>query len=193
MIITYVARGMESMRGFDIFMKMAKILGPRRKGVLFVMVGQDRICYGGGARFTGGKTFKEWALSREEYDLSRFHFTGLLQTPELAGLFSLTDLHVYLTVPLVLSWSLIDALASGAKVLASDTAPVREMIRHGENGLLTDSFDAEMMAGAAEQVLDAPRDYSHLGRNGAAMIRERYRLDVCLPQILDLYRSVPPD
>lgn len=188
-IVTYVARGMEAMRGFDVFLKMAKILGDRRKDVLFVVVGQDRICYGGDARFTEGKTFKEWVLSKDEYDLSRFLFTGLMPTPELAGLFSLTDLHVYLTVPFVLSWSLMDALACGATVLASDTAPVREMIRHGENGLLTDFFDAEAMADAAGRVLDHPGDYRHLGENGVAMIREKYSLDVCLPQILGLYRG----
>ena len=192
-IVTYVARGMESIRGFDVFMKMAKILGDRRKDVLFVVVGQDRVCYGGDERFTEGKTFKEWVLSRDDYDLSRFHFTGLLPTPELAGLFSFTDLHVYLTVPFVLSWSLMDALACGATVLASDTAPVREMIRHGENGLLTDFFDAEAFADAAGRVLDAPGDYRELGRNAVAMIRSEYSLDVCLPRILELYRGVMGD
>jgi glycosyltransferase involved in cell wall biosynthesis len=189
-IVTYVSRGMESMRGFDIFMKMAKALGERRRDVLFVVVGQDRVCYGGDERYTEGKTFKEWVLSRDEYDLSRFHFTDLLPTPELAGLFSLTDLHVYLTAPFVLSWSMMDALACGATVLASDTAPVREMITHGENGLLTDFFDHEAMAETASQVLDSPGDYRHLGRNALEMIRSKYSLDICLPQILELYRSV---
>ena len=111
-----------------------------------------------------------------------------MPTPELAGLLSFTDLHVYLTVPFVLSWSLMNALACGATVLASDTAPVREMIRHGENGLLTDFFDAETMADTAGRVLDHPEDYRHLGENGVAMIRRQYSLDVCLPQILGLYR-----
>lgn len=188
-IVTYVARGMESMRGFDVFMKMAKILADRRKDVLFVVVGQDRVCYGGDERHTGGLTFREWVLSRDEYDLSRFLFTGLLPTPELAGLFSLTDLHVYLTVPFVLSWSLMDALACGATVLASDTAPVREMITHGRNGLLADFFDAEAMADAADRVLDHPGDYRRLGENGAALIREKYSVDVCLPEVLELYRD----
>ncbi len=153
-IITYVARGMESIRGFDVFMKMAKILGDRRKDVLFVVVGQDKVCYGGDERYLGGKTFKQWVLSNDDYDLSRFVFTGLLPTPDLARLFAITDVHVYLTVPFVLSWSLMNALACGATVIASDTGPVREMIVHGENGLLADFFDAEAMANLASEVLD---------------------------------------
>jgi glycosyltransferase involved in cell wall biosynthesis len=100
---------------------------------------------------------------------------------------SVSDLHVYLTVPFVLSWSLMDALARGATVLASDTSPVRDVIEHNHNGLLTNFFDVEAMAGAAEQVLDAPQDFKHLGRNGVALIHDRYRLEVCLPQMRQLY------
>jgi glycosyltransferase involved in cell wall biosynthesis len=188
-IVTYVARGMESMRGFDIFMRMAKLLCERRNDVLFVVVGQDRVCYGGDQKVTGKMTFKEWVLSRDQYDLSRFVFTGLMPTPALAQLLAMTDLHVYLTVPFVLSWSLMDALACGATVLASETAPVREMIEHEKNGLLVDFFDVEGFAAAAGRVLDAPGKFKPLGQAGVEMIRSRYSLDVCLPQHLQLYRD----
>ena len=119
---------MESIRGFDIFMRAANIVCRRRSDVQFVMVGDDRVVYGGDAEFTGNRSFKDWVLATESFDLSRFHFAGTLPPTLLAELFSATDLHVYLTVPFVLSWSLMNALACGATVLASDTAPVREMI-----------------------------------------------------------------
>jgi glycosyltransferase involved in cell wall biosynthesis len=189
-IVTYVARGMESMRGFDIFMKTARRLCELRKDVQFVVVGDDRVCYGGDQDVTGNKSFKDWVLSQGQYDLSRFIFTGLLPPPTLAQLLAVTDLHIYLTVPFVLSWSLMDALACGATVLASATAPVQEMIEHGKNGLLADFFDVEGLATAAGKVLDAPQDFKHLGRAGVAMIRERYSLEVCLPQMLALYQQV---
>jgi glycosyltransferase involved in cell wall biosynthesis len=188
-IVSYVARGMESIRGFDIFMKAARLLCQRRRDVFFVVAGEDRVCYGGDRDFTGKQTFKEWVLARDDYDLSRFLFTGLLPVGQLSQLFALTDLHIYLTVPFVLSWSLMDALACGATVLASDTAPVREMIEHGKNGLLTDFFDHEALADTAGRVLDAPGDYKHLGQAGVELIRERYSLDVCLPRMLHLYED----
>ena len=198
-IVTYVSRGMESMRGFDVFMKAAKLLCERRKDLLFVVVGQDRVCYGGDREVTGQQSFKEWLLSRDDFDLSRFLFAGLLPPTDLAQLFSLSDLHIYLTVPFVLSWSLMNALACGTTVLASDTAPVREMIRHEENGLLIDFFDVEGLADLAGKVLDAPHAYKHLGRAGTRLIQERYSLEVCLPQMLMLYedavhgyRETPP-
>jgi glycosyltransferase involved in cell wall biosynthesis len=188
-IVTYVSRGFESIRGFDIFMQAAKKLYQRRSDVLFVVVGDDRICYGGDEEFIGGKSFKQWVLARDDYDLSRFLFTGLMPTTALAHLLAVTDLHIYLTVPFVLSWSLLNALACGATVLASDTAPVREVVAHGTNGLLVDFFDADAIAEQADRVLNAPGDYKHLGRAGVELVEDRYSLDVCLPRMLALYED----
>jgi glycosyltransferase involved in cell wall biosynthesis len=188
-IVTYVARGMESMRGFDVFMRVAKRIYQERSDVLFVVVGQDRVCYGADREFTGSRTFKEWVLEQDDYDLSRFLFTGMLPPAALADLLAISDLHIYLTVPFVLSWSLMNALACGTTVLASDTAPVREMIRHGETGLLAGFSDVDGLARAALQVLADPGAYRHLGAAGAALIREQYSLDVCLPQMLLLYED----
>ena len=188
-IVTYVSRGMESMRGFDIFMKVARRLAERRPDVLFVVVGQDRICYGGDLDVVGGRSFKDWVLNQEKYDLSRFIFPGLLPVPALAELLALTDLHIYLTVPFVLSWSMMNALACGATVLASNTEPVREMITHGQNGLLNDFFDIDGFVNQADAVLSRPGDYQRLGTAGTAMIHERYSLEVCLPQMLKLYEA----
>ena len=189
-VVTYVSRGMESLRGFDVFMRIAKRLCQLRKDVLFLVVGEDRIAYGGDARFTEGKTFKQWVLARDDYDLSRILFLSRLPASDLARLLCLTDLHIYLTAPFVLSWSLMDALACEATVLASSTAPVCEMIRHEENGLLADFFDIDQFVAEALRVLDDPEQFAHLGQAGRKMIEERYSLKVCLPQLLNLYETV---
>lgn len=189
-IVTYVARGMESMRGFDVFMKMAKIICDRRRDVVFAVVGEDRVCYGGDSKVTGTESFKQWVLSQDDYDLNRIRFLGRIPPDQLARLLAVSDLHVYLTVPFVLSWSLMNALACGATVLASGTAPVGEMIEHEKNGLLVDFFDAREMADVAQTVLDSPGDFKHLGAAGAKMIQERYSMDVCLPRMLELYDEV---
>ncbi len=189
-VVTYVSRGLESLRGFDIFLEAAHQICQKRADVLFLVVGQDRIAYGGDKRFTEGKTFKQWLLSQRQYDLSRILFLGRLPSEDLSRLFSLTDAHVYLTAPFVLSWSLMNALACGATVIASDTAPVREMITHEQNGLLVDFFDVEQIIDRLEHVLDDPNAFSKLGQAGRQMIEDSYSLEVCLPQMLELYQSV---
>jgi len=185
-IVTYVARGMEAMRGFDLFMKTAKKIADRRSDVAFVIVGSDRVCYGGDERFTGGKSFKEWVLAQDNYDLSRFVFPGLLTEADLAKLLAVTDLHIYFTVPFVLSWSLLNAMSCGAVVLASDTPPVREVVEPGRTGLLQPFFDVDSFAETALEVLADPARYAPLGANAAALVREKYSLDVSFPKFLQL-------
>ncbi len=192
-IVTYVSRGMEAMRGFDIFMKIAKRLCDRRDDVLCIVVGEDRVAYGGDLRFTEGKTFKHWVLSQDNYDLNRILFLGRIPPDQLAQLFSISDLHFYLTVPFVLSWSLVNALACGATVMGSDTAPVREMIQHSENGLLFDFFDIDAAVEMAERVLDHPEEFQHLGPTAVERVHTNYSLETCLPRLLALYESVVTD
>ncbi len=189
-VITYVSRGFESMRGFDIFMKVAKRLCDERSDVVFVVIGEDRVCYGGDDKFTNGKTFKQWVLTQDDYDLDRILFPGRLPPDKLARLLSISDLHIYLTVPFVLSWSLMNSLACGAPMLASKTGPVEEMIKHGENGRLADFYDVDAFVEQANQLLDDPAEARRLGDAGSQMIREQYSLDHCLPKMLELYRSV---
>ncbi|HUY32780.1 MAG TPA: glycosyltransferase [Pirellulales bacterium] len=188
-IVTYAARGLESLRGFDIFMRMARRICDRRGDVLFVVAGQDQICYGGDQKVIGGDSFKSWVLAQDAYDLARFAFVGFLPPSQLAQLFSISDLHVYLTAPFVLSWSLFDALACGATVLASNTPPVRELIEQGRTGLLVDFFDVDGLADAACHVLDNPEEFRALGTNAIELIRDKYSLDVCLPRQMELFEE----
>jgi glycosyltransferase involved in cell wall biosynthesis len=189
-VVTYVSRGFESMRGFDIFMQTARRIYDRYPDVLFLVVGTDKMSYGGDEEYISPhKTFKEWALARENYDLSKFRFLGRIPPTELAKVLASGDLHIYLTVPFVLSWSMMDAMSCGAVVLGSDTAPVREMIQDGENGLLASFFDPDELADKALRVLRDPASARALGRNAEKIIMERYSLEAVLPRMLALYRS----
>jgi glycosyltransferase involved in cell wall biosynthesis len=187
-IVTYVSRGFESMRGFDIFMRSAKLIAQEYPNVMFFIVGTDRIAYGGDENYIPGyKSFKEWVLSREEYDLSKFVFAGRLAPLELGRLLATTDLHIYLTVPFVLSWSMMDAMSCGAVVLGSRTPPVEEMITDGKNGLLADFFHPEDFAAKAVAVLKDPAAYRPLGQAAEAFITEQYSLEAMLPKMLAMY------
>src|SRR5439155_2228388 len=110
-----------------------------------------------------------------------------LSPQDLGKLMAAGDLHIYLTVPFVLSWSMMDAMSCGAVVLGSATTPVKEMIRHGENGLLADFFNADDIATKAIEVLKDPDAHRPLGRAAEQMIVERYSLEAVLPQMLALY------
>jgi glycosyltransferase involved in cell wall biosynthesis len=189
-IVTYVSRGFESMRGFDIFMRAARVIAQEYPDVLFVVVGSDRVCYGGDEKHIRHPTFREHVVAGGDYDLSKFLFTGLVPVSTLVDILSISDLHIYLTVPFVLSWSLLNALACGCTVLASNTAPVVEMMVDGENGLLVDFFDVDGLVQRAVEVLRDPTAFRTLGERGAALIGERYALGVTLPRLVGLFDRV---
>src|SRR5438270_10818562 len=175
------------MRGFDIFMRSAKLIAEQYPDVIFIVVGTDRIAYGGDEGYIQGhKTFREWVMAQQPYDLSKFAFVGRISPFELTKLLASTDLHIYLTVPFVLSWSMMDAMSCGAVVLGSATTPVKEMIRDGENGLLSDFFSPEDFAAKAIEVLKDPDAFRPLGRAAEQMIAAQYSLEAVPLRMLAL-------
>jgi glycosyltransferase involved in cell wall biosynthesis len=189
-VVTYVSRGFEAIRGFDIFMRTAKRIAEEYPDVVFVVVGDDRVEYGHDRRYMGEhKSLRAWLMEREEFDLSKFIFAGRLSQRTLAKLLAATDLHVYLTVPFILSWSLMDAMSCGAVVLGSATPPVMEMVRDGHTGLLADFFDVEGLAQQALKVLKDPGAYRPLGRAAEQMVQEMYSVEAVVPQMLRMYEA----
>ncbi len=189
-VVTFVARGLESVRGFDLFMGLTRRLGAARPDVHFVVVGGDATHYGWDTIFSGGRTFKEWVLARYDGGLSRVHFLGMVDPPRLADVLARSDLHVYLSVPFVPSWSLLNALSAGCVVLAGDVAPVREIIEPGRHGLLAPLFDLEELTRVALRVLADPAEYAPLGEAGRRLVEERYSVEVAVPALKDFFERV---
>ncbi len=185
-IVSYVSRGFESTRGFDIFIRTAKRIYEDHPNVLFVCVGSDRVCYGGDLRFIKEKSFREHVEKKENPDPSKFFYTGRMQTQELADLLSISDLHIYFTVPFVLSWSLFNAMSSSCRIVSCRVAPVEEAIIHGQSGLLADFYDVEGHARNALNILRAPADWAHLGDNARRTVEAKYDLSRTLPQFMRL-------
>ena len=189
-VVTFVSRGLESIRGFDVFMAVAHRISRERADVLFVVVGNEETYYGWDKLHTGQPSFKKWVLDRGKYDLSRFLFTGTVDPARLANIFRITDLHLYLTAPFVLSWSLLSAMASGAVVLASDVPPVREVIESGVNGLVEPLFDVDRLTETALRVLADPAAFAPLGLAARSTIEARYSIEVAIPELKDYFERV---
>jgi glycosyltransferase involved in cell wall biosynthesis len=188
-VVTYVSPGLESVRGFDIFMKAAKIISQQSPDTLFLIAGDERTVYGHEQFQLGDKSFKQWVLSQDQYDLSRFHFLGVIPANDLATLFSLSDVHMYLTVPHLVSGSLLQAMASECMVVGSATAPVMEFIDNDVNGLLTDFYDHEGLAQRALQVLKDPGAMRPLGQAARSRIVERYEVRKCLDDLALFFQN----
>ena len=151
-IVSYVSRGFEAYRGFPQAMQALALLQRGRSRVHVMIAGSDAVCYGAGRE--DGRTWAYWARQEAGLDPERTHWLGALQTADYHALLAHTQAHLYLTVPFVLSWSLIEAMAAGCPLVASDTAPVQELIRDGAEGLLVPFWDPEAISQGLQRLLE---------------------------------------
>jgi len=186
-VVTFVARNLEPYRGFHTFMRMLPLLQRLRPRAQVVIVGGEGVSYG--AAPPGGGSWKEAMLQElgDDLDRRRVHFVGRVPHPVLHELFRVSACHVYLTVPFVLSWSLLEAMSCGALVIGSATPPVQDVIVDGRNGLLVDFFDHQALAQRVASVLADPSPHAGLRQAARQTVVERFDLArVCLPQQLEL-------
>ena len=187
-VVTYVARGMEPYRGFPQAMAAFAEVQKRRPRAHVVIVGEDRVAYG--RRLPEGDSYRQKMLRELDFDLDRLHFTGRLPRNLYREVLLASSVHVYLTIPFVLSWSMIEAMSAGCLLVASDTDPVREVARDGENALLVDFFDTAALAERICDTLDRPGDLAHLREGARRTAVERYALAKLVPQRARLLEAV---
>jgi glycosyltransferase involved in cell wall biosynthesis len=187
-VVTYVARGMEPYRGFPEFMETVSILQKQRPNLQVVILGKDRVAYG--STRSDGKSYKEWALETFELDLDRVHFLGLQPLQVFRALMQISSAHVYLTVPFVLSWSMLEAMGTGALIVGSDTDPVRELVTDGDTGVLVPFGEPQAIADKLMHVLDNPSEYQDVRKNARDLILAKYSTNDLLPRYWDLIQTV---
>lgn len=177
-LVTYVATGMEPMRGFPEFMQAVSALQRRCPQCDVVVVGEDRTEYSN--PLASGKTYRQLMLDMYPYDLSRLHFTGRLSREEYRQVLWASSAHVYLTFPYILSWSMLEAMACGCLLLGSATPPVQEVLQDGENGLLVEFFDVKGLFDKLVAVLENPAAYVRLRQNARETVLQRYEAKAML-------------
>jgi glycosyltransferase involved in cell wall biosynthesis len=186
-LITYVARNLEPYRGFHSFMRAIPEIQKRRPKARIVIVGGDEVSYS--PRLPPGETYRQRLLREIEgkADLSKVCFTGRIPYAQYLALLRRSSVHVYLTYPFVLSWSLLEAMSAGCLVVASHTPPVEEVLRDGENGLLVDFFSTEQIAAAVAHALEHQQELEPLRQRARGSVIAGYDLKrVCLPAQLGL-------
>lgn len=197
-IITYVSRNLEPYRGFHTVMRALPEILRRRPRAQVLVIGGDGVSYGNAP--SDGRTHRQVMMDEvgAKLDLGRVHFLGALPYDHYRALLQISAVHIYLTYPFVLSWSMLEAMSSGCLVIGSATPPVEEVIRDGENGLLVDFFSPAQLADRVDEVLDHRDRMAEVRRRARETILARYDLQtVCLPRFLktvdDLLNHRTPD
>ncbi len=190
-VITFVNRNLEPYRGFPTFMRTLPSLLRARPNAHVLIVGGDEVSYG--RKLPNGQTYRQKYMSEvgELLDMSRVHFVGKIPYHVFVNMLQISAVHVYLTYPFVLSWSLLEAMSAGCAVVASSTQPVLEAIQDGHNGLLVDFFSPDQVLQAIERVLDHPDRMADMRQRAREDVVKSYDLKkICLPAHLELIRAV---
>ena len=187
-VITFVNRALEPYRGFHIFMRSLPTLLKERPNAEVLIVGEEGVSYG--ALPPGGVSWKQQLISEvfpklDDSQRNRVHFLNVIAYDRFIALLQVSTVHVYLTYPFVLSWSLLEAMSVGCAIVASDTQPLQEAITHDETGLLVDFFDSEALAQSVSSLLNDPARRAEFGVRAREFAKATYDLEtVCLPKQL---------
>lgn len=188
-VITFVNRNLEPYRGYHVFMRSLPEILKQRPKVRVLIVGADDVSYGAKPTMAvnGGTKWKDIFANEvrpqiSDADWERVHFLGNVPYQHFIPLLQLSSVHVYLTYPFVLSWSLLEAMSTGCAIVASDTEPLHEAIQHNETGRLVNFFDQKKLVQEVCDLLDKPKERKRLGANARKFAQENYDLkSICLP------------
>jgi glycosyltransferase involved in cell wall biosynthesis len=189
-VISYAARGLELYRGFDRALDVISAVLRERQDTIAFILGKPQCFYGNDSQFFGGQSLRHYLTSTLGPESSRIHFIDWVSTDSLIQLFSRSNLHLYFTVPYTLSWSLLNAMSCEAPILASNTAPVLEVIQDGQNGVLADYFDTEEWVIKSLAILSDPVHQRALGLRARQTVESTYSTYVCIPNLKKFLCSV---
>ncbi len=187
-LVTYVARGLEPYRGFPTFMRALPRILASVPDARIAIIGDTRTFYG--APPPDAADWREAMLREVTIDPARVHFLGRVSYDQYLSLLRVSAAHVYLTVPFVLSWSMLEAMSTGCLVIASDTAPVREVIEHGHDGILVDFFNPDAVADRVIEALREPDRMRPIRQAARWTALSRYALNRCLPNQVRLLEDL---
>lgn len=193
-VLTYVSRSLEPYRGFHVFMRSLPDILRRRPDCHVVIVGKLQAHYGPTPR--RGGSWRDVLMSEIAPQLSpgmldRIHFLGHVPYSRYLQVLQVSRVHVYLTYPFILSWSLLEAMAMGCLVVASQTPPVEEVIQDGHNGLLVPFHWPQVLASKVIDAMATPAQYAHLPAMARQTVRERFDFNtMILPRHLQLLEQL---
>ena len=187
-VLTFATRGMEPLRGFPQFMAAASVLQKQFPKLHVAIAGNDTVHYG--PKLPDGDSYKTRALAKYAYDLERLHFVGHLKKDAYRDFLRRSTVHTYLTRPFVLSWSMIEAMATGCALVASDNEATREVATDGQTARLVDPDDLKALVATVADLLNDASQRETLSKAARAHVVSNYATETTYPKLETLLTDV---
>ena len=162
------------------FMRALPELLKRRPHARVLIVGGNEVGYGAAPIIN--KSWKEIFIEEvrphiDPSDWQRVHFFGRVPYEQFISVLQISTIHVYLTYPFVLSWSLIEAMAARCCIVGSATPPVEELLQDSHSARLVDFFDVSAQVRVIGELFDDPGERHRLADAAAQKARDYSSLD----------------
>ncbi|WP_435010824.1 glycosyltransferase [Tundrisphaera lichenicola] len=184
-VITFIARSLDRLRGFDRFLRLANALCRERSDVVAIALGSFGVDRTLDVAYHGRDYRAQLIQANPPPDPDRLWLLGTVPPPVVAEVLACSDLHVYPSRTYPFSRSTFQAMATGRAILASDNLPNREVIQPNVNGLLITPDDPDSWVRLANQVLDDPGAHAPLGRAAREVVLERFDRETTLPRLAE--------
>lgn len=189
-VITYGARSLEPVRGFHIFMRALPELLAKRPNAHVVIMGNEKASYGQEPKDHTSWLEKMLAEVGGKLDPKRVHVVGFLPKDQYRAILQVSKAHVYLTYPFIVSWSLLEAMACGAPIVASNTTAITEFVKNGKTGALFDFFDTNDLVETVIKQLDAKQSQLNKLTSAARLaVEKEFEQEACVNRLFKLIES----
>lgn len=169
---------LEAAKGLDYFLRSAQIVATTRPDVQFLIAG-------------AGPEEK-----RLRQLVSEFKLTG--QVTFVPNVFdfgdSLAAMDIFCLPALKqgLGTTMLEAMARGKPVIATQAGGVDIVVTEGQTGLLVPPTDSEHLAARMLELLDDPVRARRIGESAQELVRREFRVDKMVDLTTDLYRRIVP-
>jgi len=113
-----------------------------------------------------------------------------LSTNQVAEWLRAMDIFVLPSLSEALSNALMEAMACGCPVVASNVGGNPELVWDGERGLLFESGDADALASALQNLIEDDARRKRLGQAGAKFLRERFSIQASAHRMGEIYEKL---
>jgi glycosyltransferase involved in cell wall biosynthesis len=178
-VVLFVGR-LTAHKGIQTIIEAAALTGP---GVKFLLVGP-------------GEFPASWERRIRQLKVEdRIIVAGKVPESDLPAYYSACDLLVLPSVSRLEAFGLVlvEAMASGKPVVASDLPGVRDVIKNEKTGLLCEPFNAKDLAARIAAIISDEKVGAGMGAAGRRLAEEKYSWDVIGKKIVQVYEKVIAD
>lgn len=85
---------------------------------------------------------------------------------------------------------LIEAASCGRAIVTTDMPGCREIVRHGENGLLVPARDSVALAAALKSLIEDPSLRKRMGARGREIAVNEFSVEKVVAETMSLYKKL---